>query len=291
MLNINKTLTVGGVGKAHAINLFQFGDMHQDDEGFYGKGFGRMTDDILESPNPVVMQMGDLSDLANTRTRLSLKAANVGGMEKAYKSLDKEAFETQEETIKLCRPFQQHLLFCIRGNHGWEYFDRSHYGESLDLNWSEALDCPISYGLATALLSLKWGTKSATYRVMSRHGVGGARTETGDHNKLEKEMDQYEGVDLFSAGHTHHHYAHKLRPKFIINRSGHIISRNKHVCRTGTFKRNIRNKPLEPSYEEMAGYSPAGLGYIKAKVWLERRQDNGKDILYTQSEVTAVPVD
>ena len=48
---------------------------------------------------------------------------------------------------------------------------------------------------------------------------------------------------------------------------------------------------MDPSYEEIAGYSPAGLGYIKVKIWLARRRRDGVDVTYAQSEVTAVPID
>lgn len=292
MLNLSKEIRVKGIGKKHAVELFLFGDMHNDDPGFYGKGFDRMTEDILSTKNSVAIQMGDLADMANRRTRQALKNANTGGMEDVYYALDKKAKRAEVEAIDRCRPFADRILFGLIGNHGWEYYNiGDDHGKSLDENWGLALNVPLAAAIATVRLDLRCGARSSSYRVMARHGVGGARTETGDHNKLQKELEQYDGVDLFAAGHTHHHYAHKIRPRVFFSKCGEPISRNLHVARTGTFKRNIRQSAMDPSYEEIAGYSPAGLGYIKAKIWMARRRRDGADVTYTQSEVTAVPID
>jgi hypothetical protein len=294
MLNINRTLDIEGVGRKHAIHLFLFGDMHCDDKGFSNKGFETMTEDIMSrGDKALAFQMGDISDMSNRRTRASLKSmVDVGGTEDIYNTLDAKAYEAQEKAIDLCRPFKDKIVFGVIGNHGWDYYNvGDSYGSSLDENWADRLEVPLAKAIATCNVGLRYGTRQCWYRVMARHGNGGARTETGDHNKLETEMRQYEGVDLFAGGHTHHHYAHKIRPRVFFSKCGEPISRNLHVARTGTFKRNLRNSAMDPSYEEIAGYSPAGLGYIHAEVWMERRRRDGVDVNYAQSQVTAVPTD
>ena len=190
MLNIDKTVKIKGIGKKHALEVFLFGDMHIDDKGFYGKGFDRMTDDIMSTKNSLVIQMGDICDMANRRTRQALKAQlEVGGMEDVYIALDQKANKAEAEAIIRCMPFSDRFLYGVIGNHGWEYYNiGADYGKSLDQNWGDALGVPLAKALATVRIDLKCGLRTASYRIMCRHGNGGARTETGDHNKLQKEL-------------------------------------------------------------------------------------------------------
>lgn len=292
MLTITKKIKLEGLEKPNAINVFLYGDTHRDDPGFYMKGWNRMVEDIENTPNSYVIEMGDILDKVNRRTLTALKASSVPGMDTIYDTLDDKAKEAEQQHIEECRPFAPKLLCAVIGNHGWEYFNVGRdYGKTVDENWSKALGVPLSKGLATVRFNLAYGNKKANYRIMCRHGFGGARTETGDQNKLMQELYQYDDVDLFAAGHTHHHYARKLKPRSYFYPNGEVVSRNLYVCRTGSFKRHFRDDPMNPSYEEMAGYSNSGLGYIKATIWMRRRQNNGKDVVYAQSEVTAVPVD
>jgi|6_EtaG_2_1085325.scaffolds.fasta_scaffold01432_5 predicted phosphodiesterase len=294
MLSLQKRVKLGGLGEKHAIHLFFYGDMHTDDRGFFEKGFVEMTDDIRRRKNALAFQIGDLTDMANSRTREAMKTiSKVGGMKDIQVTLDEKASAAEKLAVSLNQPIQNNLVYAVIGNHGWEYYDTKKYGTSLDLNWAEAIGCPISAALATCRITmfLGKGERAASIRVMSRHGRGGATTETGDQNKLYKEMQQYTDVDIFVAGHTHHLYDKKLRS--VLGFSGaEPVSFSRHIGRSGTFKRNIlTDNPLSPSYEEEAGYSPAGLGYLRYKVWLNRKRRGTKDVIHPHIEGTAVPTD
>ena len=155
------------------------------------------------------------------------------------------------------------------------------------------MDCPISYAVATCnIMLVDGGNHRSAFRVLVRHGVGGARTETGDMNKMVKELQTYQGIDLLASGHTHHSYVHKMRPQLAFTAQGHCYSRAQHICRTGTFKRNMLDDPLKPSYEEEAGYSAAGLGYSKFRLWLDRKESKDEGTVYSvKAEGAAVGID
>lgn len=280
------------MGPEHAIYLFPFGDMHTENKGFHDKGFKQFTDDVESRERALSFHIGDPTDLANRRTGRALKdIESVGGMEEIKNTIDEKAFAAQDKVIRLINPIKDTLQWSIIGNHSWPYFDTDTYGASTDVNISNALGSPMTTGLATTKIGLAVGSKSTSIRIMGRHGLGGASTETGDQNKLIKEIMQYVDVDIFVAGHTHHHYVRKLRPLYGFH-GIYPISHNRHVGRTGTFKRNLLiDDPMHPSYEEQAGYSAAGLGYLRYKVWLKRKYRGKKDTIIPHIEGTAVSVD
>jgi predicted phosphodiesterase len=222
------------------------------------------VEEVRRTKHGYTILMGDSLDSARTHYRNHV--ASYREDENSQEALDELQRGVVRELAEILKPIKHKIMGCIRGNHYWEFSDKTN---------SEQLLCKL---LGIKYLGVLGGVRVVTpagkkLAVFAHHsGGGGGMTVGGDANSMVKQEAAWD-VDVYLMGHTHKRIAFKL-PTMRLTDEEHpqIVERTKVFVRCGAFLKGFKidnptvDRPHAPGYAEVRAYRPTDLGWVRVDV-------------------------
>ncbi len=223
------------------------------------------VEQVKNSPHTYTVLMGDSLDTARTHYRKHVRSYDSD--ENSQEAFDIYVREETEKLAEVLRPIRRKILGTIRGNHYWEFSDRTNTEQYL----CKLLDIQYLGVLDLLKIRNKNGNGITVYMHHSG-GSSGARTTGGDANALARQECGFT-ADMYMAGHTHRRLAWKEESVGLSNDlEPQIVSHSKCFVRCGAFLKGFKldnptvDKPHFPAYAESASYRPTDLGWTTVDV-------------------------
>lgn len=239
---------------------------------------------------------GDLADRLSPSNRTGLAIARVSLYDSARRALD-GAGEADIEALKqILAPTRGICQVC--GNSNWLGLHEGHHfyhfydGTTTDTRMAEWLGCPmLGHTAATFLDFVDTHRHSGTFRIMSRHGEGGAQSEATVIRKLEALATDFI-ADLYVTGHYHMRFAFD-RPRIDwVDTTRHhtMIDRTYYLVAAGSYLRGyvvgnrLEGRP-QGTYVEQKGLRPRSLGGLFIEITPYRNGNSSGRLLFRQTPV------
>jgi hypothetical protein len=242
--------------------------------------------------------VGDFVDRMSPSNRTGIALARIGTplYDSTIKMLDKAGREDIEAIKQILAPTRGLCPVC--GNNNWLGIHEGHHfhpfydGTTTDTRIADWLGCPmLGHTAATFLDFVDAHKHKGTFRIMSRHGEGGAQSESTVIRKLEALATDFV-ADLYVTGHYHMRFAFD-RPRIDwVDTTRHhtMIDRTYYMVSAGSYLRGyvlgseLEGRP-QGTYVERKGLRPRALGGIFIEVRPYRNGNSSGRLLFRQTPV------
>lgn len=242
--------------------------------------------------------VGDMVDRMSPSNRTGITVARVGTplYDSTVRALDKAGTDDVEAMKQILAPTRGLCPVC--GNSNWLGLHEGHHfypffdGTTTDTRLAEWLKCPMLGHTAITFLDFVDAHKhKGTFRIMSRHGEGGASSEATVIKKLEGLATDFV-ADLYVTGHYHMKFAFE-RPRIDwVDTTRHhtMIDRAYYIVSAGSYLRGyvvgnrFEGRP-QGTYVERKGLRPRALGGVFMEVRPYRNGNSSGRLLFKQTPI------
>jgi len=229
------------------IVIFPIGDLHIGSPHFDIKILEKHFKEIDKTSNARIILMGDLAEMS-TKT-------SVGS---GVYEQDSNGQQQMMTACKLLAPYKDIIDCIVGGNH--EERIRKDSGFDLSLYFSQLMGLEDKYAIYQGVV--KYVINKRTFDVSVWHGSGGGSTG-GAMNRLHKQASTVM-ADIYLMGHVHQRQASSKQIFIPDSRNNKIDLVQQYFVVTGSAL------TYENSYAEMAGFSPANVGFPKIYLSVSR---------------------
>ncbi len=243
-----------------------------------------------------LLGVGDLVDRYSPSNRTGITIARQTLYDSARKALDHAGEEDVEAIKQILAPTRGRCSVC--GNNIWLGLHEGHHfypfwdGSTSDTRIAEWLGCPmLGHTAATFLDFVDSHKHKGTFRIVSRHGAGGANSEATVIKKLEALATDFV-ADLYVTGHYHMRFAFD-RPRIDwvdTTRSHTMIDRTYFMVSAGSYLRGyvvgnrLEGRP-QGTYVEQKGLRPRSLGGLFIDIQPYRNGNGSGRLLFRQTPI------
>lgn len=242
--------------------LYTVGDVHYGDEGCAEGCFVETLKWAMDR-GAYFIGVGDYMDTMAYSQRKILAPLR----DDTKKQVDEAVRGTLDKFIDLIGFTKGRWIGMVRGNHYWEFIDRTNSDQYL----CEAFKCPYLGTMAMVRIipkDMPKGHPEASSTICVHHGVGQAQLIGTHLHRLEHQL-KWLDADIYVMGHTHAKVAAPIDEQRI-SPDGVHYHRTKLLVRTGSWLKGYdSHEPLETdepaylsdgSYIEQKAYMPSSMG-------------------------------
>lgn len=226
------------------VNVLYLGDTHTGHPNYREDIVDNALDELMSRPNPRIIIMGDLTEMALT--------SSVGN---TYEQLMTPE-EQMDYWVEKLKPYRDIIVAGVGSNHN-ERAVRE-VGMNPARLIFKMLGIKEKFNKYSVLV--KWSFNKGCLHNYIHHGSTGARTDGGILNKMKK-MNNTVEADIYSMGHTHRLITsdESIR-KYPDSRNMKINTKRYYYINTGSAL------DWDEGYAEMKGYPPVLLGFPIARL-------------------------
>ncbi len=258
----------------------------------------KYIEQAMSFPHVHCLGVGDLVDRNSPSNRTGLQLARVGTpfYDSTIRALDKAGTDDIDAMKQILAPTRGLCDVC--GNNKWlgihegHHFYQFHDGTTTDTRIAEWLGCPMLGHTAVTFLDFVDQHKhKGTFRIVSRHGEGGANSEATVIRKLEAMATDFV-ADLYVTGHYHMRFAFD-RPRIDwldTTRHHSMIDRTYYMVSAGSYLRGyvvgnrLEGRP-QGTYVERKGLRPRSLGSLFIEIQPYRNGNSSGRLLFKQTPI------
>lgn len=249
------------------IEIFCFGDLQSDAEGFDREAWEEFRNQFKKSKNALALGLGDYNDFS----RPTMRARMLGALahdDSTRQQVDDLVRKKQDGLLDMMQFLEGKLIGVHNGHHCWEFADRTNSDQRI----ASALKAPYLGWMASTRLVLsptKDMDRGYAYTIISMHGQANSRRTGGAANWLEQNVIESWVADHYVMGHSCKSISWMPGERHIIRKKGPagVISSTPRALQVGGFHRGYTDG-FTSSYVERNGFKPQPImwGVIRLRI-------------------------
>ena len=265
------------------VHIIPFSDVHLDSRDCDREGWKSDYKRAAKLHNARFLNLGDFNNLVLPS---DLKRHTPETPDQRYSAVDyyiNLCLQDTEEALDTV-PGAVWDLWCM-GNHEQAALKHHHFNLPMEI----ARRRNLSYGTYSGRLWYQVKRKGSnsggtTFRILYHHGAWTSQATKGVPPSAQRFASRMGGWHIFVYGHNHQENVSPDQYWDVADRGNETIFK-RHYVNTGTYLKTLSRHGESPDYAEIRGYPITTIGVPIIKLWYDRNQKGGRDVISLQWDV------